>query len=51
VFFPPGLEDWFRAIGRHRTPGQPAPEPFARSEDVAEVMARMKFVAPPARED
>ncbi len=51
VFFPPGLEDWFQAIGRPRTPGEPAPEPFARPENVADIMARMRFVAPPARED
>ena len=46
VFFPPGLEDWFNAIGRPRTPGEPMPEPFARPDNVQEVMARMRFLPP-----
>lgn len=41
---PAGLEDWFRAIGRLRRPGEPMPEPFERPADVAEVQARMRFV-------
>lgn len=48
VFFPPGLENWFEAIGRPRTPGAPMPEAFQRPENVQEVMARMRFVPPPA---
>lgn len=50
VFFPPGLEDWFRAIGQPRKPGEPVsaqPEAFQRPDDVAEVMAQMRFVPPP----
>ena len=50
VFFPPGLEDWFEAIGRERQPGDDMPEPFARPENVHAIMDRMKFV-PPSRED
>lgn len=46
VFFPPGLEDWFSAIGRPRNPGEPMPEPFARPDNVAEIQARMRFVPP-----
>jgi mannose-6-phosphate isomerase-like protein (cupin superfamily) len=46
VFFPPGLEDWFRAIGRPRTPGEPMPDVFARPDDVMDVMKAMKFVPP-----
>lgn len=46
VFMPPGLEDWFHAIGRPRTPGEPMPPPFARPDDVATVQERMRFVAP-----
>ncbi len=46
VFFPPGLEDWFEAIGRPRAPGEPMPEPFARPDDVAQIMARMRFSPP-----
>jgi quercetin dioxygenase-like cupin family protein len=34
VITPPGLEDFFAAIGRPRTPGEPAPPPFARPADV-----------------
>jgi mannose-6-phosphate isomerase-like protein (cupin superfamily) len=46
VFFPPGLEDWFEAIGRPRTPGESMPEPFPRPGDVKEVMQRMRFLPP-----
>lgn len=48
VFMPPGLEDWFRAIGRPRRPGEAMPEPFARPEDVAEIQKRQRFVVPAA---
>jgi len=34
VITPPGLEDFFKAIGRPRSPGEPAPQPFARPADV-----------------
>jgi len=34
---PPGLEDFFKAIGRPRTSGDPAPEPFARPENVVAI--------------
>jgi len=46
VFFPPGLEDWFAAIGKPRRPGDPMPEPFERAQDVAEIQQRMRFVPP-----
>ena len=46
VFAPPGLEDWFNAIGRPRRAGEPMPPPFERPADVAEVQARLKFVPP-----
>lgn len=49
VFMPPGLEDWFSAIGRQRAPGEPMPPPFERPADVAEVQSRMRFVAPRPR--
>lgn len=48
VFFPPGLEDWFNAIGRPRTPGEPMPEPFARPDNVQHVMDSMRFMPPAA---
>ena len=37
VITPPGLEHFFRAIGRPRTPGEPAPAPFARPADVVAI--------------
>jgi quercetin dioxygenase-like cupin family protein len=33
VITPPGLENFFKAIGRPRQPGDPAPAPFARPTD------------------
>ena len=41
VITPPGLEDFFKAIGKPRTPGEPAPAPFARPENVVEVERAM----------
>ena len=46
VFFPPGLEDWFYAIGKDRKPGDPMPEPFNRPDDVQNVMDKMRFLSP-----
>ncbi|MCG8440815.1 MAG: cupin domain-containing protein [Caulobacterales bacterium] len=46
VFFPPGLENWFKAIGRPRAPGAPMPEPFARPDDVADIMRAQDFLPP-----
>ena len=43
VIFPPGLEDWFAAIGKPRRPGEPMPEPFERPDDVGEIQRRQKF--------
>ncbi len=49
VFLPPGLEDWMRAIGRPRRPGEASPAPFERPDDVAEVQRRLKFMPPRSR--
>lgn len=49
VFMPPGLEHWFRAIGRKRDGQAPMPEPFDRPDNVAEVMEQMRFVPPASR--
>jgi quercetin dioxygenase-like cupin family protein len=38
---PHGLEDFFKAIGRPRTIGQPAPAPFARPDDIVAVERAM----------
>lgn len=37
VITPHGLEEFFKAIGRPRTPGEPAPPPFARPADVVAI--------------
>jgi quercetin dioxygenase-like cupin family protein len=37
VITPPGLEDFFKAIGRPRAAGEPAPQPFARPADVVAI--------------
>lgn len=49
VFFPPGLEDWFQAIGKKRTPGEPMPDAFPRPDNVGAVMEKMRFVPPAAQ--
>ena len=41
VISPAGLEDFFRAIGRPRKPGDAAPQPFARPENVIAVERAM----------
>lgn len=41
VITPPGLEDFFKAIGRPRRRGEPRPEPFARPADVVAVERTM----------
>ncbi|MEP0392985.1 MAG: cupin domain-containing protein [Erythrobacter sp.] len=51
VFFPPGLENWFEAIGKVRQPGEEMPEAFDRPEGVEEVMEMMRFVPPRERPD
>ena len=37
VLMPGGLSDFFEAIGRKRTPGEPAPEPFPRPENIEQI--------------
>ena len=41
VISPPGLEHFFREIGRPRSADQPAPEPFARPTDVIAIERRL----------
>ena len=43
ILMPGGLDDFFAQIGRPRTPGEPAPEPFPRPENVAEIERRTVF--------
>ena len=41
---PAGLEDWFSAIGRSRTPGETMPAPFERPADIVEIQRRQRFI-------
>ena len=43
MLMPGGLDTFFAAIGRPRTPGEPAPAPFPRPDDVAEIERRTVF--------
>ena len=43
MLMPGGLEDFFEAIGRRRQPGEPAPAPFPRPENAAEIEADTVF--------
>jgi quercetin dioxygenase-like cupin family protein len=43
VMVPGGLDRYFAEIGRPRRPGEPAPEPFPRPANVAEIEARTVF--------
>lgn len=44
VFMPPALEGLLAAIGRPRTPGEPAPESFKIPANIAEIAARNDLV-------
>ena len=46
VIFPPGVEDWFGAIGRPRQPGETESPIFERPENVREIQDRQRFVRP-----
>jgi hypothetical protein len=46
TYLPPGLDDFFAAIGRPRRPGEPAPEPFERPADVQAIEARTGYGPP-----
>ena len=41
VITPPGLEHFFEAIGRPRSPGQSTPAPFERPTDVIAIERRL----------
>lgn len=43
LLMPGGLDDFFARIGRPRTPGQPAPDPFPRPEDIAQIERETVF--------
>jgi mannose-6-phosphate isomerase-like protein (cupin superfamily) len=42
---PPGLEDWFRAIGRPRHSGELLPAAFERPTNIKDIQARQRFIA------
>jgi quercetin dioxygenase-like cupin family protein len=46
LLLPNGLEDFFKAIGRPRQEGEPAPPNFARPADVLEIQRRTVFAEP-----
>jgi hypothetical protein len=41
---PPGLEDWFRALGRPRQAGDPLPPPFDRPSNIKEIRTLQRFI-------
>jgi len=43
TYLPPGLDEFFAAIGRPREPGESAPEPFARRADVHAIEANTGY--------
>jgi quercetin dioxygenase-like cupin family protein len=43
IMLPGGLDRFFAEIGRPMQPGEPAPAPFPRPENVAEIEARTVF--------
>ena len=43
LLMPGGIEDFFEAIGRPRAPGEPAPAPFPRPDNVEEIEANTVF--------
>jgi quercetin dioxygenase-like cupin family protein len=43
LMLPGGLDQFFAEIGRERIPSQPAPQPFPRPANVAEIEARTVF--------
>ncbi|HZQ60031.1 MAG TPA: cupin domain-containing protein [Casimicrobiaceae bacterium] len=45
-FTPPGLEQVVRAAGRVRQPGTPAPEPFDRPDNIAQIVEQAGYATP-----
>ncbi|GAB5457820.1 MAG: hypothetical protein Hens3KO_08500 [Henriciella sp.] len=48
VFMPPRLEEWFRAIGKPRIPGEPMPDAFPRPDGTQKAMDFQRFIKPKA---
>lgn len=47
LLMPSGIERFFERIGRPRQPGDPAPDPFPRPDNIAQIEAETVFAAPP----
>jgi mannose-6-phosphate isomerase-like protein (cupin superfamily) len=43
LLIPGGLDEFFAQIGRPKRPGEPAPAPFPRPENIAEIESRTVF--------
>jgi mannose-6-phosphate isomerase-like protein (cupin superfamily) len=41
---PPGLEDWFRALGRPRKAGETNAPVFDRPDNIAQIQAQQRFI-------
>lgn len=48
LLMPSGIERFFGRIGRQRQPGDPAPDPFPRPDNIAQIEAETVFAAPPS---
>jgi mannose-6-phosphate isomerase-like protein (cupin superfamily) len=44
IISPPGLEDWFRALGRPKQPGDSQAPVFERPANIEEIQARQRFI-------
>ena len=49
VFMPPGLEHWFRGIGRPRQSEEGMPEAFPRPDNLDALIEQMRLVPPAKR--
>lgn len=45
LLMPAGIESFFERIGQPRVPGDPAPDPFPRPDNVAQIEAETVFAA------
>ncbi len=44
IISPPGLEDWFRALGRPKLPGDSEAPVFERPADIEAIQAQQRFI-------
>ncbi len=44
IISPPGLEDWFRALGRPKQPGDSAAPVFERPTNIADIEKQQRFI-------